>query len=102
MNSALGGSGLPSTSETRLPSPLAVRSAMPIHQSVSESAVERGHRSDNAFRLIVIGDHPLALAQVSILLLLLGSRTRIQGYCIAAHISRAQHYPTQTGNNSSR
>ncbi|KAN0129127.1 hypothetical protein V8E53_013123, partial [Lactarius tabidus] len=38
--SALGGSGLPSTSETRLP-PSISRSAQPVPHSVSDSAVER-------------------------------------------------------------
>ncbi|KAH9167607.1 hypothetical protein EDB89DRAFT_2074727 [Lactarius sanguifluus] len=37
----LVGSELPSTSETRLPSPPALRAAQPMHHSVSDSAVER-------------------------------------------------------------
>ena len=48
-NSALGGSGHPSISETCLASPLALHSAILIHQSLSESA----------FHLIVTGDCPL-------------------------------------------
>ncbi|KAF8256363.1 hypothetical protein EI94DRAFT_1711735, partial [Lactarius quietus] len=38
---ALGGPGLPSTSETRLPSQTVMRAAMPMPHSVSDSAVER-------------------------------------------------------------
>ena len=70
MNSALGGSGLPSTSETRLPSPPAVRGAIPIPQSVSDSAVEKETPQRQRVSFDSDRDHPLALAQVSIHLLL--------------------------------
>ncbi|KAH8979728.1 hypothetical protein EDB86DRAFT_609840 [Lactarius hatsudake] len=56
-------SELPSTSETCFPLPLISRAALPISHSVQWS--ERYHH-DSAFRLTVIEDHQLALAQVSI------------------------------------
>ncbi|KAH9068276.1 hypothetical protein EDB83DRAFT_2314762 [Lactarius deliciosus] len=65
------GSELPSTSETRFPLPLISRAALPISHSMQWS--ER-HHHDSAFRLTVIEDHQLALAQTIAGYLLLVNR----------------------------
>ena len=77
---------LSSIPESRLPLPSIVRGNAPILQSVSDSAVEwetlpRERVSFDSDRGSSIIGHQLTLAQVSILLLL-GPRTRIRGYCL--------------------
>ena len=85
-SSALGGSGLPSTSESRLPSPPVLRGAYRSLRARRTAQWSGRHHHDNAFRLTVIEDST-ALAQVSFLLLL-GFRTRIQGCCVQVCLRR--------------
>jgi hypothetical protein len=83
----LGGSGLPSTSETRLP-PSISRGAQPVPHSVSDSAVER----ETPPRQRVSFDSergPSTSPRPSKYSFFAGSRMRIQGCCgqvFAAHI----------------
>jgi hypothetical protein len=80
MGSTSGGSGLPSTSETRSPSPPIVCGAQPIPQSVSDSAVER--ETPRRQRVSLDGDRRSSTSpRPSKHSFSMGSRTRIQGCC---------------------